>query len=80
MLSPRSMQKLHGYLTLLWAIAIPIAVVTGWVYSIVFVSAISLYANVAGHFASWQAARTEVMQEKEMEEREKRDKKLEEKL
>jgi len=38
---------------------IPIALATGWIESLVFISAISIYANVAGHFAAWQAARTE---------------------
>jgi hypothetical protein len=42
-----------------WIAMIPIAIFTGWVYSVAFVSAISLYANVASHWAAYRAARTE---------------------
>lgn len=53
------LRRLHMALTIVWLVVIPVAIVTGWVYSIVFVSAISLYANVASHFAAWQGARAE---------------------
>jgi hypothetical protein len=49
----------HAFLTIVWLVMIPVALATGWIYSIVFVSAISIYANVAGHFSAWQAARAE---------------------
>jgi len=52
-------RRLHFALTIAWMVLIPVAIATGWVYSIVFVSAISLYANVAAHFAAWQGARAE---------------------
>jgi hypothetical protein len=38
---------------------VPVALVTGWVESLVFVSACSIYANAVGHFGAWQAARAE---------------------
>ena len=41
---------------------IPVALYTGWIKSLIFISAISIYANVAGHFSSWQATRTEEKQ------------------
>lgn len=37
----------------------------GWLNSVVYVSALSLWALVAGHWSTWQAARVEVTQQKE---------------
>ena len=37
----------------------------GWLKSVVYVSALSLWALVAGHWSTWQAARVEVTQQKE---------------
>ena len=42
---------------------IPVSVLTGWVRSVVYVSALSLWALVSGHWAAWQAARVEVEQQ-----------------
>lgn len=61
---PSVMEKVHLFLTITWLAMIPVSLITGWIASLVFVSAISIYANFAGHFASWQAARTEVKQDK----------------
>jgi hypothetical protein len=58
-MSPSAWRKLHAYLTVAWALMVPLAILTGWIYSIAFISAISLYANVAGHWSSWQASRAE---------------------
>lgn len=41
---------------------IPISIVTGWVSSVVYVSALSLWALVSGHWSAWQAARVEAKQ------------------
>lgn len=60
---PVFMRRLNGWLTLAWLCMVPVAIVTGWIYSIVFISAISIYANVSGHLAAWQAARVEVKQQ-----------------
>jgi hypothetical protein len=53
--------KYHLELTLVfaWIIMIPLSIITGWIYSVAFVSAISLYANVASHWAAYRAQRTE---------------------
>jgi hypothetical protein len=59
---PVFMRKVNGWLTIAWLLMVPIALVTGWIYSIAFISAISIYANVAGHMAAWQAARVETIQ------------------
>ena len=69
-LTPKKLQRVHGWLTIFWAAMLPIAIITGWVYVVVFVSVISIYANFAGHFSAWQAARTEVKQEQEAKRRE----------
>jgi hypothetical protein len=54
-----AVKKLHASLTVLWVAMVPIALVTGWVKSIVFISACSIYANAASHFAAWLAAKAE---------------------
>lgn len=59
LINPKHLKNLHLGLTVLWALMIPVALITGWIESIVFISAISIYANFAGHFSSWQAARAE---------------------
>jgi hypothetical protein len=62
---PKFMRRLNGYLTLFWIVMIPISIITGWVNSVVYVSALSLWALVSGHWSAWQAARVEVEQERE---------------
>lgn len=56
------MRAVNGWLTLFWLAMIPVSLITGWVKSVVYVSALSLWALVAGHWSSWQAARVEVAQ------------------
>jgi hypothetical protein len=51
---------------------IPISIETGWVKSVTYVSALSLWALVSGHWSTWQASRVEVNQVEEMKEREER--------
>ena len=46
---------------------IPVSLATGWVKSVVYVSALSLWALVSGHWSAWQAARVEVTQQIEMQ-------------
>lgn len=65
---PVFMRRINGWLTIFWIAMIPIAVFTGWVHSVTFISAISLWALVAGHWSTWQAARVEVEQQREYEE------------
>ena len=45
----------------------------GWLNSVVYVSALSLWALVSGHWSAWQAARVEVNQEKAAKEVQQRD-------
>src|SRR3954462_9329820 len=60
---PVFMRRLNGWLTLLWVGMIPVSLATGWVRSVVYVSALSLWALVSGHWSAWQAARVEVHQD-----------------
>ena len=53
---PVFMRRVNGWLTIFWAIMIPIAYEAGWLTSITFVSALSLWALVSGHWSAWQAA------------------------
>jgi hypothetical protein len=48
-------RKINLALTCVWVVMIPLSIMTGWIYSVAFVSAISLYANVASHLAAWRA-------------------------
>ena len=68
---PVFMRRINGWFTIFWIAMIPISIVTGWVSSVVYVSALSLWALVTGHWSTWQAARVEVTQQQEAEEREK---------
>jgi hypothetical protein len=63
--SPRFMMRLNGWLTVAWFAMIPVAILTGWIESIVFVSAVSIYANMTGHLSAWAAARVEVRQDED---------------
>ena len=52
---------------------IPISLAIGWLDSVMYVSALSLWALVSGHWSAWQAARVEVQQAEDFEAREKQD-------
>ncbi len=59
---PVFMRRVNGWLTMFWLAMIPVSLATGWVKSVVYVSALSLWALVSGHWSAWQAARVEVAQ------------------
>lgn len=61
--SPKGLKTLHGWLTVLWLVAAIPVLLTSLKDSVPLLVFISIYANVAGHFASWQAARVEVKQD-----------------
>lgn len=65
---PKFMRRVNGWLTIFWILMIPLSLAMGWLQSVVFVSALSLWALVSGHWAAWQAARVEVEQQKEKKE------------
>jgi hypothetical protein len=68
---PLFMRRLNGWLTIFWILMIPFSILTGWISSVTYVAALSLWALVSGHWSAWQAARVEVEQNKEAEKREK---------
>jgi hypothetical protein len=61
------MRRVNGWLTVFWIAMIPVSFVLHWFNSVAYVSALSLWALVAGHWSSWQAARVEVEQSREAE-------------
>jgi hypothetical protein len=66
---PTFMRRVNGWLTIFWIIMIPISIATGWIHSVAYISALSLWALVSGHWSGWQAARVEVAQQREQDER-----------
>lgn len=63
---PRLLRRVHGWLTLIWFVgAFPIC----WFFSesIKLLVFVSVYANVVGHWSSWQASRVEVKQDNSSE-------------
>ena len=60
---PVFMRRLNGWLTVFWIVMIPVSLLLGWVHSVTYLSALSLWALVSGHLSAWQAARVEVRQE-----------------
>jgi hypothetical protein len=70
---PVFMRRVNGWLAVFWVVMIPVSLYTGWVKSVVYVSALSLWALVSGHWSAWQAARVEVTQQEEERARDKED-------
>src|SRR3954454_5016943 len=70
---PVFMRRANGWLTVFWIAMIPISLVTGWVRSVTYVSALSLWALVSGHLGAWQASRVEVEQQRETADRDRQD-------
>ncbi len=70
---PVFMRRVNGWLTMFWLAMIPVSLATGWVTSVTYVSALSLWALVSGHWSAWQAARVEVEQSREQQRRENED-------
>ena len=68
---PVFMRRLNGWLTLFWVAMIPVSYAMGWLKSVTYVSALSLWALVSGHWSTWQAARVEVTQKREADDRAK---------
>ena len=62
---PKFMLRLNGWLTIFWLVMIPVSILTGWINSVAYVSALSLWALVSGHWSAWQAARVEVRQDQD---------------
>lgn len=52
-------RKLHAILTCVWVAFAPVAMFTSLRSSIQLLVGISIYANIAGHWAAYQASRAE---------------------
>lgn len=61
-LNPKKFMVLNAVLTVFWIIMVPVSVLTGWVSTVEYVAALSIYALVAAHLSTYAAARTEVLQ------------------
>lgn len=70
---PVFMRRVNGWLAVFWIVMIPISMWLGWLNSVIYVSALSLWALVSGHWSAWQAARVEVQQQADAEAAAKRD-------
>jgi hypothetical protein len=66
---PVFMRRVNGWFTLFWIAMIPFSMAMGWLHSVAYVSALSLWALVSGHWSAWQAARVEVEQQRDARER-----------
>jgi hypothetical protein len=70
---PIFMRRVNGWLAVFWILMIPISLLMGWLDSVMYVSALSLWALVSGHWSAWQAARVEVAQAEDAEKRDNED-------
>jgi hypothetical protein len=70
---PKFMRRVNGWFTIGWIAMIPVSAAMGWLDSVTYVSALSLWALVSGHWSAWQAARVEVNQESAAKKERKRD-------
>jgi hypothetical protein len=70
---PVFMRRVNGWFTIFWIVMIPVSIATGWISSVTYVAALSLWALVSGHRSARQAARVEVEQAREAEQREQED-------
>ncbi|HEY4609814.1 MAG TPA: hypothetical protein VIH06_11435, partial [Ilumatobacteraceae bacterium] len=65
---PVFMRRVNGWMTIFWIAMIPVSIVFGLLSGVAYVSALSLWALVSGHWSAWQAARVEVEQMAEAKE------------
>lgn len=64
---PAFLRAFHGWCTAFWLPFTALAYWLEWLESVVFVSLISMLALFLGSFSAWQAARTEVKQDEDIE-------------
>ena len=55
---PKALRRFHGIATATW-LGLTIPTLLWWRESVLWVALMSIWANVAAHFAAWQAARAE---------------------
>ena len=66
---PEFLRAFHGWCTAFWLPFTLLAFSLGWLSSVVFVSLMSMIALFLGSFSAWQAARVEVKQSDEIEQK-----------
>src|ERR1700752_4924525 len=71
--NPAFMTRLNGWLTFFWIAMSPVSFAFGWLSSVTYVSALSLWALVSGHWSAWQAARVEGNQQEDLARRSDQD-------
>lgn len=70
--NPETMRRINGWATVVWfVLSVPICIFLST--SVPFLVFISVYAVVTGHLSSWQAARTEVLQQAAADKEEEKD-------
>ncbi len=57
------MHRVNGYPTIFWLMMTPVSMVTGWIQSVAYISALKLWAFVSGHWSARQTARVELTQQ-----------------
>jgi hypothetical protein len=66
--NPTNFKKVNGWMTCFWIVMVPVSLALGWLESVTYVSALSIYALITGHLSTWQAARVEERQDQDMTE------------
>lgn len=64
---PEFLRAFHGWSTAFWIPFTLLAFMMGWLESVTFVSLISMLALFLGSFSAWQASRTEVKQDEQID-------------
>lgn len=57
--NPRILLRFHATATSIWILMI-IPTLIWWSESVLWIALMSVWANIAGHWSAWQAARVEV--------------------
>lgn len=63
--TPAFMRRTNGVLACVWVCMIPVSYVLHWLSSVTYVSALSIWALVAAHWATWQSAKVACKQEEQ---------------
>lgn len=62
---PVFMRRVNGWFAVFWIVMVPVSIAFGWLDKVEYVSALSIWALVSGHWSAWQAARVEVKQDQQ---------------
>lgn len=63
--NPRMVRVINEWLVIAWLSMIPVVLLTRWYESLPFLTAISLWANIASHWATAVASRADENSQKE---------------